>query len=182
MRDSIYLLPLGEILDSILDQLSEGLNRVFRLPVRALGAIPDPSYAFQEKRCQYFSARILKELAGRLPDDGLRILGIAEVDLCTPVLTFVFGEAQLPGVSALISLTRLRREFYRLPADEAVLATRSLKEAIHELGHTFGLVHCRDAQCVEHFSPDVLSIDQKRTGFCPECEALLVSRLPSSSK
>lgn len=112
-----------------------------------------------------------------MPNDGIKILGITEVDLCTPVLTFVSGEAHLEGVAAVISLARLRQEFYQLPANKTILINRVIKEAIHELGHTFGLVHCSDSQCVISFSPNVLSVDHKGNNFCLSCQEILVRRI-----
>ncbi|MEO0093941.1 MAG: archaemetzincin family Zn-dependent metalloprotease [candidate division WOR-3 bacterium] len=174
---SIYILPLGEIAPEILTAIKTELTNVFQVPTKILMPVANPSYAFEPKRCQYYSSKILKAISQYLPHDGLRVLGITEVDLCTPVLTFVFGEALLDGVAAVISLARLRQEFYQLPANMAILINRAVKEAIHELGHTFGLVHCNDSQCVISFSPNVLSVDHKGSNFCPLCQEILTNRI-----
>ena len=174
---NVYLVPIGEIETPILEEVKIGLESAFSLPVRILDRSANPSYAFEALRRQYYSTKILKDLDTRLPADGMRIVGIAEVDLCTPVLTFVFGEAQFEGRAAVISLIRLRQEFYQLPSQPPLLATRARKEAVHELGHTFGLTHCGDEDCVIHFSPTVTSIDQKRSGFCSACRDILEDKL-----
>jgi len=85
------------------------------------------------------------------------------------VLTFVFGEAQLSGNCAVVSLHRLREEFYGLPPNEELVRARLLKEAVHELGHTFGLRHCDNWQCVMTSSHAVERLDVKGTEFCFLC-------------
>ena len=98
------------------------------------------------------------------------------MDLAIPVLTFLFGQAQLDGPVALLSLCRLRQEFYGLPADEALLRERAAKETLHELGHTFGLTHCSDMRCSMSLSTDIALVDAKGGRYCPRCGAHLVRR------
>jgi archaemetzincin len=95
------------------------------------------------------------------------------VDLFIPVLTFVFGQAQLDGPGAVVSTYRLRSEFYGLPGDEGMLVERAIKECVHELGHSFGLVHCQDYGCVMHASSSVDEVDIKGADFCRRCGATL---------
>jgi archaemetzincin len=115
---------------------------------------------------------MLRWLVARVPPGGTRLLGITDVDLFIPILTFVFGEAQLEGQAAVVSCARL------VEAGDRVLTTRRLaREAVHELGHTFGLVHCaglagtgRDqAPCVMSRSASVRAVDAKSTQLCPDC-------------
>ena len=96
---------------------------------------------------------------------------MTSLDLYIPILTFVFGEAQLGGTSAVVSYHRLRQEFYGLPADMDLLANRLLIEAVHELGHTLHLTHCQDYRCVMAASHAVEWIDIKDSGFCDDCLA-----------
>jgi len=97
------------------------------------------------------------------------VLGITGHDLYIPILTFVFGEAQMGGPCSVVSSHRLRQEFYGLPPDRKLLANRLLTECVHELGHTLDLTHCRDYQCVMASSHAVEWIDLKESRFCPEC-------------
>ena len=92
------------------------------------------------------------------------------VDIFTPILTFLFGEAQLGGNGAIVSTHRLHNEFYGLPGDDDLLYARTLKEVLHELGHTMGLIHCQYYECVMHFSTYVEDIDLKKSQFCPVCK------------
>jgi archaemetzincin len=104
-----------------------------------------------------------------------RILGVTACDLYVPVLTFVFGEAQLDGNCAVVSTARLQEEFYGMPRSEELYRERLLKEAAHELGHTFGLRHCADWQCVMSSSHGVERLDVKGAGFCSSCRKKVLS-------
>jgi archaemetzincin len=104
-----------------------------------------------------------------LPQDALRVLGITAVDLYVPQLNFVFGEARLGGPSAVISTHRLRPEFYGQLPDEKLFLRRVEIEAVHELGHTFGLGHCPKVCCVMHFSNNIADTDRKGPLFCDDC-------------
>jgi archaemetzincin len=97
------------------------------------------------------------------------VLAVTEADLYVPVLTFVFGEAQLGGPRAIVSAHRLREEFYGLPRDEKKLDARLAKEALHELGHTLGLRHCDDWRCVMASSHAVERLDLKEAQYCRQC-------------
>jgi archaemetzincin len=130
-------------------------------------------FAYDAGRRQYRSLDVLEMAARECPADALRLLAVTERDLFVPVLTFVFGQAQLGGRIAVISLARLRQEFYGLPPDGEVFLERAAKEALHETGHTFGLVHCPDRSCAMSLATNVRHIDEKKAGWCAPCTALL---------
>ena len=174
----ISLMPIGKVDRALLEPLAEGLTR--RLPV-ACSIQPDgleTEFAYNSLRQQYHSSEILKKLLERPPSDSWKVLGVTEVDLYIPVLTFVFGEAQMSDGGALVSAHRLRQEFYGLPSDPNLLHERLLKEALHELGHTYGLRHCSDYTCVMSASNGVERIDLKRADFCPACTQVLPRNEP----
>jgi archaemetzincin len=110
-----------------------------------------------------------------LPKDALRILGITSVDLYVPSLNFVFGEAKLGGPSAVISTHRLYPQFYGQAPNEELFLKRVEIEAVHELGHTFGLRHCPDQDCVMHFSNGIVDTDRKGSEFCGRCAGLVAA-------
>lgn len=167
---NLQLVAVGRVDPAILDYLA------LVLPESAGGRCTvsrqaiDPREAFDPARQQFHSTRILARLAG-LAGNGERVIGVADVDLFVPILTFVFGEAQLGGTAALISATRLRQEFYGLPAHETLFYERCEKEALHELGHTLGLVHCPSHACVMHFANSIEEVDLRSAAWCPECSA-----------
>lgn len=135
----------------------------------------DISAYFSPERGQYNATLVLAHLLRHLPERDAKIVGITNVDLFIPVLTFVFGQAQLDGPGAVVSTFRLGNEFYGLPSDPALLGERTAKETVHELGHTFGLVHCQDYSCVMHASTYVDEVDLKQAEFCAACRGELRS-------
>lgn len=156
---------------ALLPQLTARLADTFNLEVRVRPPWFDPELAFDSSRGQYNSTAILGQLLSESAEKANRVLGVTSVDLFIPVLTYVFGEAQLSGRAAVVSTQRLRSEAYGLPPDASLLCQRLEKEAIHELGHTFGLLHCRDSECVMRSSTYVEQIDLKSTRFCPACHS-----------
>jgi archaemetzincin len=106
-----------------------------------------------------------------------KILTLTDFDLFVPVLTFVFGEAQLNGKAAIVSAHRLYPEFYGLPPNDEIFISRLIKEINHELGHTYGLRHCLDFECVMHASSNVDEIDIKSENFCPDCHTKIINSI-----
>jgi len=171
----IHLIPLGNGTDDTappgleqLEYLAAALARTFKTPCQIRPEPFDVAFAADPRRGQYYSTAILQEMERRA-GGGVRVLGVTSCDLYVPVLTFVFGEAQLDGGCALVSTARLREEFYGLPANEDILRGRLVKEAAHELGHTFGLRHCPEWSCVMASSHGVERLDIKRAEFCADC-------------
>jgi len=171
---SILIVPVPPCDNGVADALILPLQSIFQLPTsREPAEALDPSFAFDVYRNQYNSTAIISALIDRFAGFKGKVLGITSVDFFIPVLTFVFGEAQLDGPIAVVSNHRLDDTFYGLPADPQLLNQRLVKEAVHELGHTFGLLHCRDYRCVMHSSTAVEDIDVKTELFCESCQALL---------
>jgi len=133
----------------------------------------DPAFAFDVYRNQYNSTSIISAFLQRFPGLDGKLLGVTSVDFFVPVLTYVFGEAQLDGPVAVVSSHRLDNTLYGLSANPGLITERLLKEAVHELGHTFGLIHCHDYRCVMHTSTTAEDIDVKSERFCSSCEALV---------
>jgi len=175
----IHIVPVGSVDRDILEFLSTALGETIGAKCVVSGGSIDPAGAFSPARRQYNSTQLLSKLLDSDRANGGKLLGVADVDLFIPVLTFVFGEAQLENRAALMSVHRLRQEFYGLPADERLFYERCEKEAVHELGHAFGLVHCKRFECVMHFSNSIEQVDMKKNLFCRNCtEQLLVKQGP----
>ncbi len=168
---TLQLLPVGSVDARLLGWLREALSEKFHVPAVVLSPALDPSFARHAERQQYHSSEILAAMQDRIAGSTWRLLGVTSLDLYIPILTFVFGEAQLKGRGAIVSYHRLRQEFYGLPSHLDLLANRLLIEAVHELGHTLQLTHCQDYRCVMAASHAVEWIDIKDSGFCDECLA-----------
>jgi len=158
------------------DALLSGVADAFPNPLHAMAVPLDLAPCLVPSRQQHHASLVLAALLRHRPDAHAKILGVVTVDLFVPVLTFVFGQAQLDGPSAVVSTFRLRSEFYGLPADEGLLVERAIKEGVHELGHAFGLVHCPDYTCVMRSSTAVDEVDIKGAAFCGRCTAVLEER------
>ncbi len=178
--NAIYLLPLGGADRSIITALGPHLERSFRASVAVHEkAVPIDSF-YDAQRAQYNSTGIIAHLLDRYrfadAASPTKVLGVAGQDLFIPILTYVFGEAQLGGLVGVVSYYRLPNERYGLPADGRLFSDRLLKEAMHELGHTYGLIHCRALDCVMHISTYVEDIDTKSAAFCRDCELKLLQQ------
>jgi archaemetzincin len=165
----LQLLPVGVVDTRLLEWLSQALRDKFRVSAEILSPGFDPFFALHVERQQYHSSEILASMQRYVNSNTWRLLGVTEFDLYIPILTFVFGEAQLGGSGAVVSYHRLRQEFYGLPHDLDLLANRLLIEAVHELGHTLRLTHCHDYHCAMAPSHAVEWIDIKDSGFCEDC-------------
>ena len=173
MGRRIILRPLAQIDSQILEILKQNLEHTFNCPVEIKAQISNLDYAYDPKRKQYLSPRLLASLRRFSKEPGDRCLGIVDVDLYSPGLNFVFGEADISSGAAIISLYRLSPERYDLPHNATLFQDRAIKEAVHELGHTYHLSHCRDVKCVMHFSNSLADTDIKGSSFCPKCQQRL---------
>ena len=165
----LQLLPVGTVDARLMEWLQQALYEKFRVPAEVLSPALEPAFALHAERQQYHSSEILAAMQRHINSNTWRLLGVTGLDLYIPILTFVFGEAQLGGSGAVVSYHRLRQDFYGLPEDVDLLANRLLVEAVHELGHTLSLTHCHDYRCVMAPSHAVEWIDIKDSGFCEDC-------------
>lgn len=176
MEYKIFLIPIGDVQETALNEIFNGLKEVFRnVSISTLShSIPLPKNSFNSYRQQYNSSVILDYLQKLFSFPvQTKVLGITNVDLYVPELNFVFGEALLGGNVAVISLKRLFPEFYGRNPNHELFISRAIKEAVHELGHSFGLSHCENKRCVMHFSNSILDTDVKEKHFCTSCKSKL---------
>ena len=152
-----------------LEGLRDEIRKVFGAETRVIKSKIDISSAYDPIRSQYDASVLLLRLLEEQPPDLCAILGITEADLFVSIFEFLFGMAQLNGAGAILSTYRLKNELYGLPPDRILFAQRLIKEALHELGHTFGLVHCFNPQCVMNPSTYVEQIDAKSKELCRQC-------------
>ena len=172
----IGLVPIGNVDKDFLEALRPPLEKVFGQRVRIAGRTALPRDSWNRDRGQHLASLLLAVLSP-LPHLADRVLGVVDVDIFAPGLNFVFGQADITGRRALISLKRLRQGFYGLHRDEELFQQRALKEAVHELGHTYGLGHCPDPSCVMHFSNSLPDTDLKGWNFCSFCQEKVNQKL-----
>jgi archaemetzincin len=178
VASAIHILPVGQgVSIGLLDDLAAALARIFRLSCHVQDHRQvDAGFAHDARRNQYHATSILRRIGDLEPDEDVRVIGVTRVDLFVPILSFVFGEAELGGRCAVVSLQRLDERFYGLPARQELLRERLVKEAVHELGHTFGLRHCDDWRCVMTSCHAVDRLDVKGAEFCQECRSHVLFR------
>lgn len=168
-KNIIIIYCLGKVSHSFMKQtLNEKLESVFSSSCHFKKGFEKLDFAYISSRKQYAAPLILRKL-GEFKEWG-KILAIMDVDIFAPQLNFIFGEAELNGKYAIISTARLKQEFYGFPPDEKLFKERIQKEAMHELGHTFGLLHCPSPECVMHFSNSLKDTDLKQAKFCKYCQ------------
>ncbi len=180
--ETIVLVPLGPVDEATLDYLKSELAAPLHRTVVVGAPLPLPASAYDPKRKQYESSKILETLIDARRNLSERWLGVTGADLFIPSLNFVFGEADAEHRLAVISLARLRPELYHQRPDPGLLHLRALKEATHELGHTYGLGHCDLKQCVMYFSNSIHDTDRKSANFCAKHRKELDEKLKSVSR
>lgn len=165
----IIFMAHGLFEQDLLKPLATDASREFGLPVQIREIHTDLTFFYDHTRRQYNANLLLKEMENLAIPGAVRKIGLFEVDLFIPILTFIFGQAHFRGTTGVVSTYRLRNEQYGLKPDAALLGERFRKVIIHELGHTFGLIHCQAPDCVMRSSTYVEDIDQKSHKFCPKC-------------
>lgn len=178
---ALAVVAIGPPDEEVLAAVGGAVASAFGRPVERLPALPEPEGAFDAGRGQWSAPDMLRALLRARPPSAERILGVTARDLFVPVLSFVFGQAQMDGPTAVISLARISQAFSGLPEDRPLLLSRARKEALHELGHTFGLVHCPDPSCPMSLSVGVVQVDRKGEAFCASCAALVRERTPAAA-
>ena len=164
---------VSSIDEHVLATLKQGLEQAFNRSVELRVRIGSLDHAYDSSRGQYLSPRILLRLRRMKKDRDDKILALVDVDLYSPDFDFVFGEADIVAGVGVVSLSRLRPEYYAKPPDSNALEERALKEAIHELGHLFRLGHCPNSKCVMRFSTSLGEVNRKTKMFCDTCKSRL---------
>jgi len=174
---TLYLAALGHVDAPLMKAAGQAVLDWFPFDVVPLPEMKIETEWFRPARQQYESVPMMQALAAAMPSDGARMLGLTSADIAIPMLSFLFGQAQFNGPVALVSVARLRQEFYGMPADESLLMERLRKEVLHELGHTSGLIHCPEAECAMSLATHIGLVDMKQPAFCQACGSQLVRHL-----
>ncbi len=168
--ETIGIITFGQFDQKLLDTVAEHVTREFMFSIKFREGHIDMSEFYEATRGQYHGNKLLKMVEEQYAHEYFKTMGLFQVDLFIPILTYIFGQAFLNGRSGISSIFRLVNERYGLKTDDRIVADRFTKEVVHELGHTFGLVHCHTPDCVMRSSTYVEDIDQKGDSFCYSCK------------
>ncbi len=178
MSSSVHILNATSLPLAELESVAQTIRQLLGLTVGLTQHRLELERAYDSSRAQYNSSALIAQVLSSInqSDENKRI-AIVDVDLYIPVLTFVYGEAQLDGTAAVVSTYRLSNEFYGVEENRPLLLQRLTKELVHELGHTFGLYHCKQFECVMRASTYVEEIDLKKVEMCERCLKLLSEKI-----
>lgn len=171
--NAIQLISLGSFDKNLMLNTTKALEKIFGRIVYYQQVYQDLSVFFDANRRQYNGNQLLQFIHENYAKEGTKTVGLVNVDLFIPILTFIYGQAYLNGNSGIASMYRLGNERYGLKPNPQILEERFIKEVVHELGHCYGLIHCHQPDCVMRSSTYVEDIDQKNSTFCSHCRNLL---------
>ena len=169
---NILISPVGELSAEMIEAVAAEIERAFGFSTETGSVLEDLAFALDQNRHQYHSTLILDQLAAKIPRHCIRVLAIAQVDLFIPILTHVYGEAQLGGSACIISTFRLNEGGSGMNIPPRYIE-RIVKEAIHELGHTFNLRHCPEHTCIMHYCRTEEDVDRKSDKLCRYCKIMV---------
>jgi archaemetzincin len=173
LKSKIVVVPLGEVDFMLVNRLAAEIGPVFGRSVDILKGMKMPDEAQNVVRGQHYAAVVLAKLERLKANNREKVIGVCEEDLYLPDENFVLGYADLLANSAIVSLFRIRQEFYGLPEDDGKVYPRLYKEALHHLAHLFELPECRNSRCVNYYSRRMQDIDSKSRRFCDICRRKL---------
>lgn len=180
INERIYIVPAGDVDKKLLESLKEALPGYMPTTVRLEIAPrePLPETAYDASRKQYNADSILKYIQKKVLLD-IRIevaLVLVDVDLYSPGSDFVYGISDAPKAMSVMSLYRLRNEFYGNKPDNKLFLKRATRQALYEIGNAWGLLQCPDQKCVMNTSGGSLDPDKKKIVFCHECKSKIRAR------
>ena len=165
----INIAPLKISNTGLVQRVLHELSKIFPGKIKRIRLEFEHEKSFSPERNQYFSTLLLAEAINHTSQFEGKVLILVDFDLYIPVFTFIFGEAQLNGKHSIVSLCRLHEEFYTGETNEELLVNRTIKEILHELGHNYGLLHCKSWECVMHSSAIIEEVDIKGNSYCSDC-------------
>ena len=170
---NLYVAPVVFSNKQLLERIAKTLQQTFKTGVSRISLTLDTDSLYSFERRQYYSTGFIEQSATQTAQINGKIILITELDIYVPVLTFLFGEAQLKGKHSIVSVFRLHEEFYSGVTNNELLYERTIKEVYHELGHNFGLIHCQNWDCVMHSSNSIEEVDLKGNTYCKTCFSLI---------
>jgi archaemetzincin len=175
LKSKIVVVPLGEVDFILVNRLAVELGPVFNRSVDIIKGMKLPQEALNMTRNQYYAQVVLSKLERAKANSREKVIAVCEEDLYLPDDNYVLGHTDILAGAAVVSLYRIRQEFYGLPEDENKVYPRLFKETIHRIAHLFQLSECRNPKCVNYYSQVMLDIDSKSENFCDVCRRRLAA-------
>jgi archaemetzincin len=173
---AVEVIPLGRVNQTAVAVAAGNVQTLLGLDTLVMPPWPEPDYALMPTRGQYDAGIILARLAQDAPAPRLR-LGLTSHDLCLSFVSHVYGQAQLGGRAAVVSLHRLQFFGQSGGAPHFLALERLAKITLHEMAHLLALTHCRTPGCVMGAVTGLEELDRMILDPCPACEARIVSRI-----
>ncbi len=176
----VRLVPVGFISEGFLQEICRELQSSINVKCKLLSKIGIFDSAFNQLRRQYDAGKMIDKIAkmseAKFIDRTIPTLAITEEDIYYNGLNFVFSVEEPAKACSIISIARLKPEFYGENPNNRITVDRTVKECIHEIGHHLGLKHCRHVFCIMSFPASVKDIDNKRREFCSSCNIQLAMK------
>ncbi len=166
----LSIVPINAIDTGLLTRLALCLEERFLYRCAVLPPLAVPKSMLNSVRKQLFFGSISAKLSAAYEPRAELLLGVTDYDLYKTSHQFIFGSSNATQRCAVVSIHRLRAEFYGDKPDENALFQRLLKEAVHEIGHAIGLKHCYNARCAMYYSNSIFDTDNKHSQFCDACD------------
>jgi archaemetzincin len=175
--NKIIIVLLSQIDMHLIGKLKSSLERTFDCFVEIRYKLGTLKYAYDASRKQYISPRLLSRLKRMKRGSGDKILGVVNVDLYSPEYDFIYGEANVNSGVATLSTYRLISENPDTYVADYIFEERVIREATHEVGHLFGMDHCKNPRCLMRTCTCLSEVDEAGNVFCIECEKKLKNNL-----
>jgi archaemetzincin len=176
MKPKIVVVPLGEVDFMLVNRLATNIGPVYGRSVDILKGMKMPDEALNIVRNQYYASILLAKLERVKANQKEFVLGVCEEDIYLPDESYIIGHSDTVSATAIVSLFRIRQEFYGLPEDEMKVYTRLFKQSIHQLAHLFDMTSCRNPRCINYYSQNMMDIDTKGEKFCDICKRHLAEK------
>ena len=165
----ICVMPIGEVSQSDVSFARDVVDASFGREALVSEPLPLQEAYYYPERDQYGANGFLRYVEANAPRGAYRAVGITAQDIFAGDLNFLFGVGRCPGKCAVVSTYRVG--FYGAAPERRTV--RFAKLVVHESGHTFGLLHCRQPLCIMKFAVGYETLDHTRLALCARCERSL---------
>jgi len=167
--EKIILVIISNIDSRYVTALKAILETTFDRGVEISYQIGDLKYAYDHTRNQYLSPRLLSRLRRIKKASNDKLMAVTNLDLYSPGYDFIYGEADVKAGLATLSINRLMGSTADGLPDTCLFTERIIREAVHEVGHLYGLVHCKNPKCVLRTCTCAAEVDEAGNGLCDGC-------------